>query len=67
MLAAIFICGTTAVMTACKSGKPAGESSNNDELAEVKERMAALYGENKKITGDSYGEDIYLTIGVVEC
>ena len=58
MLAAIFICGTTAVMTACKGGKPAGEASNNDELAEVKERMAALYGENKKITGDSYDKSL---------
>ena len=58
MLAAIFICGTTAVMTACKGGKPTGEASNNDELAEVKERMAALYGENKKITGDSYDKSL---------
>ena len=58
MLAAIFICGTTAVMTACKGGKPAGESSNNDELAEVKERMAALYGENKKITDGSYDKSL---------
>ena len=58
MLAAIFICGTTAVMTACKGGKPSGESSNKDELTEVRERMAALYGENKKITGGSYDKSL---------
>ena len=58
MLAAIFICGTTAVMTACKGGKPAGESSNKDELTEVRERMAALYGENKKITDGSYDKSL---------
>ena len=58
MLAATFICGTTAVMTACKGGKPAGESSNKDELTEVRERMAALYGENKKITDGSYDKSL---------
>ena len=58
MLAAIFICGTTAVMTACKGGKPSGESSNKDELTEVRERMAALYGENKKITDGSYDKSL---------
>ena len=59
-MAAILFCGTVAVMTACKGGKPANDTSGTDVdvLKEAKERMAALYGENKKITDGDYDKSL---------
>ena len=58
MLAAILICG---IVTGCKSNKPAQETNDTsvtDVLAQAKQRMEALYGENKKITGDNYDKSL---------
>ncbi len=59
MLAAILICGTAVVMTACKGGKPANDTSDTtDGLKAAKERMEAMYGENKKITDGNYDKSL---------
>ena len=39
----------------------------NMEFIEVVHIGNEVYLHGAKITGDSYGEDVYLTIGVVEC
>ena len=58
MQAAILVCGTVAVITACKGSKPVNEANDTDPLKEVRERMAALYGENKKITDGDYDKSL---------
>ena len=63
MLAAILLCGTVTIMTACKGGAKQAESETNDSTAvtdvdKIKERMYALYGENKKITDDNYDKSL---------
>jgi len=58
MLAAILISGSAAAMTACKGGKPVNADNDTDPLKEVRERMAALYGENKKITDGDYDKSL---------
>ena len=59
ILAAILLCGTVTFMTVCKGGAKQAEGENNDSTAvtdvdKIKERMYALYGENKKITNGNY-------------
>jgi len=59
MLAAILLCGSAAVMTACKGGKPVSDANDTtDQLKAATERMEALYGENKKITDDNYDKSL---------
>ena len=56
MLATTLICGTTMVLISC-----AGKVSNNtpeDPLDKARERMLSLFGENKKITDDSYDKSL---------
>jgi len=58
MLAALLICGG-AVMTACKGGKPVSDTNDTtDELQAARERMEALYGENKTITDGNYDKSL---------
>ena len=40
---------------------------SNMEFVEVVHIGNEVYLHGAKITGDSYGEDVYLTIGVIEC
>ena len=56
MLAAIIICGAT-VLTSCvdTTDNPVTE---NDPLAEVKAKLKAQYGENKKITDGNYDKSL---------
>ena len=56
MLAAILVCGTCVVMTACKGGKSASEAT--DEEAQYKEIVRSWYGENKTITDGNYDRSL---------
>ena len=63
ILAAILLCGTVTFMTACKGGAKQAEGEKSDSTAvtdvdKIKERMYALYGENKKITDDNYDKSL---------
>ena len=63
MLAAILLCGIVTFMTACKGGAKQAEGEKSDSTAvtdvdKIKERMYALYGENKKITDDNYDKSL---------
>ena len=61
MLAAILLCGTMPVTTACKGGKPASEAKDSTATSDVekmKEEIKALYGENKPITDGNYDKSL---------
>ena len=63
MLAAILLCGTVTFMSACKGGAKQAEGEKSDSTAvtdvdKIKERMYALYGENKEITDDNYDKSL---------
>ena len=55
MLAAILICSAGIIVTACKGGKSAKETSEADEY---KEMIRALYGENKTIKASDYDQSL---------
>ena len=62
MLAAILLCGTMTVTTACKGGKQqvseANDSTATPDVEKMKEEIRAQYGENKNITGGNYDQSL---------
>ena len=61
MLAAILICATMTVTTACKGGKPASEANDStatSDIDKLREEIRAQYGENKPITDGNYDKSL---------
>ncbi len=61
MLAAILLCGTMTVTTACKGGKPTSEANDStatSDIDKLREEIRAQYGENKPITDGNYDKSL---------